>query len=552
LIDTTTNRKAGSGGAATLAAVSRLVEAHTATLSQARSAKNVILGALLFFLLPGLLPAQDSDTKQAILSIQQAIQHGDLADASSAVNEALQRHPEDAGLLNLRGIVHAQRNEIPQARKDLSEAVRLKPDLTPAWQNLARVCQLEPESATCAIDSWQHVLRLLPGDQEAHGSLSLLYEKQHKYAPSLAESEKLSGDEAERTVTLAVRCADLCALGRTAEVRSIAAELASRSDFSGSDFDALSNAFSSPKSAAVIAVLVEGLDRRGTASRQSLGFLAVAYEQLQRPADARKTLERVAALDPKNPAHLIELARLADAAKDYEGALGYLAHARNLDPTNPRIHYLFAGVASDLELPLEARKSLEHAIELDPKNPDYDYSMGYVILSTRDAATAASYFAKFVQARPRDVRGHYALGIASFSSGDYATAKSELHIGQSDPRTAAGSDYFLGRIAVQENNLADAVPLLRKSIELMPDYSESHTEMARVCMLQKNLPEAKQELDRAIQLNADSFEANEQLLVLYKRMHDPRANQQGETVKKLDQAREKRADLMLRTIEFRP
>jgi Flp pilus assembly protein TadD len=522
------------------------------TLSQAQSGRQIIPWIFLTLLLPGFLRAQDSDAKQAILSIQQTIQGGDLKEASRTLEEALKQHPKNAGLLNLRGIVHAQRNEIPQARKDLSEAVRLEPDLPPAWQNLARVCQLEPASATCAIDAWQHVLRLSPGDQEAHGSLSLLYERQGRYAPSIAESEKLTGDEARRTVTLAIRCADLCALGKTAEARSIAEELASRNDFSGADFEALANAFISPQSAAVVAVLVEGLDRRGAISLESLRRLAIAYEQLQRPADARKALERVAMLDPKNPAHLIELARLADAAKDYEGALGYLAHARDLEPTNPQIHYLFAGVASDLELPLEARKSLQRAIELDPKNPAYDYSMGYVILSTRDAATAASYFTKFVQARPRDIRGHYALGVASFSSGDYATAKSELQIAQNDPRTAGGADYFLGRIAVQENNPSEAVRLLRKSIELMPNYSESHTEMGRVYMLQKNLPEAKRELDRAIQLNPNSFKANEQLLVLYKRMHDPRASEQAETVKKLDQERAKRADLMLRTIEFRP
>ncbi|HEX4165828.1 MAG TPA: tetratricopeptide repeat protein [Bryobacteraceae bacterium] len=487
-----------------------------------------------------------------MLAIQQAIQGGDLAGAARLVEEALEQHPKDGGLLNLRGIVHAQRNEIQQAHKDFAEAVRIEPGLIPGWQNLARVCQLETESVSCAISSWEHVLRLEPGDQEAHGSLSLIFEKQGKYAQSLAESEKLAGGQAARTATLAIRCADLCALGRPAEANRIASELASRSDFSGADFDVLRRALKSPGAAAVVVTLVEGLDARHVSSLESLRRLAIAYEQLQRPADARKTLERVAVQDPANTAHLLELARLADAAKDYEGALGYLAHARDLDPKNPQIHFLFATIAIKMDLPIEARHSLDRALELDPENPDYNYAMGSVILATRDAATASSYFKKFVKTAPANPNGHFALGIAYFASGDYASAKEQMQGIATIPKTAGGAEYFLGRIARLENDLNGAAKHLQRSIELMPSFSESHTELARVLMLEEHIDEAHAEVDRALRLDPTSFQANERLLVLYRRTHDPRADQQAQLLKELDEERSKRAELMLRTIEVRP
>ncbi len=514
---------------------------------------NFVAGLLVVFLaIATRLPAQEGDSTQAVLAIQQAIQSGDLAGASRSIETALQAHPKDGGLFNLRGIVHAQRNEIQQAHKDFAKAVQLEPGLTPAWQNLARACQLDADSSSCAIDSWQRVLRLIPGDEEALGSLSLLYERQGKYAQSLAESEKLSGEQAKRTATLAIRCADLCALGRTAEAARLASELASRDDFAGADFDALSRALDSPKSAAVVVTLVEGLDRRQVASTESLRRLAIAYEQLQRPADARKTLERVALADPTNTAHLLELARLADAAKDYEGAIGYLAHARDLAPKNPQIHFLFAMTAVMMDLPIEARHSLERALALDPNNPKYNYAMGSVILTTRDAATASSYFQKYVKAEPADPRGHFALGVAYFSAGDYANAKAEMRSVENNSETAGGAEYFLGRIARLENNLESATKYLQKSIQILPNYSESHTELARVLMLEDQDKEAQAELDRALQLDPTSFQANERLLILYRRTHDPRAEKQGELLKKLDQERSKRADLMLRTIEVKP
>jgi tetratricopeptide (TPR) repeat protein len=393
--------------------------------------------------------------------------------------------------------------------------------LTAAWQNLARACQLEGDNS-CASDSWQHVLRFKPGDREALAASTVL------------------------------RCVDLAALGHIAEAKAGVSRLASQADFSEADFDSLHAIVASPKAAVVVVALVEGLDARHAASLGSLRQLAVAYERLQQPADARRTLERVAVMDPSNTAHLLELARLADETKDYKGALGYLAHARDLTPENAQIHFLFAMTAVEMDLPVEARRSLERALALDPENPSYNYAMGSLILRTRDAATAASYFRKFVKAKPADPRGHYALGIAYFASGDNAKAKEEMLAVQSNPHTAAGAEYFLGRIARLKGDPDDATRHLHRSIELLPSFSESHTELARILMLEGNLEEAHAELERALRLDRTSFQANAQLLVLYGRMHDPRAGKQEELMKTLDQERSRRSELMLRTIEVRP
>jgi tetratricopeptide (TPR) repeat protein len=502
------------------------------------------------------LQAQGSDLTQALLSIQEAIQAGDLTQASRLIDESIKRHPLEGGLLNLRGIVHARRNELAEARQDFAEAVRLSPGLTPGWQNLARACQLEAEqelsSIPCAIDAWQHVLRWRPGDAEARQSLALLHAKQGRFAESLRFIEELPAREASSSRDLAIRCFDLSAVGQIAGAKKVASQLAAHTDFSESDLDGLQAAMELPRSAQVTVTLIEALDRRHAASLASLRRLALAYEQLQRPSDARNTLERVAVLDPTNTAHLLELARLADASKDYEGALGYLGHARDLAPDNPRIHFLFAMTAVKMNLPVEARKSLERALALDPENPGYNYAMGSVVLTTRDAGTASSYFQKFLKRNPTDSQGHYALGIAYFASGDFEKAKQQMRPLTDDPERAAGAEYFLGRMARLEGELDEATGHLQKSIKLKASFSESHTELARVYMLRGNLDAARAELDRALQLDPGSFQGNNELLVLYRRTHDSRAEKQAELLKKLDQDRSRRAELMLRTIEVRP
>jgi tetratricopeptide (TPR) repeat protein len=493
---------------------------------------------------------QSGESTRELLSIQDALQAGKLDAAERMIDGALEEHPKDGGLFNLRGVVHAERRELAAAREDFAQAVRLSPTLTPAWQNLARACQIEADQAPCAMAAWQHVLRAKPEDLEARKSLALLYLQGGKYVDSLREVEKLpgSGGNAE----LLVRCADLCGLGRYAEAKGIAARLVHSSDFSESDLEMVANAFSSASAAPVIVALIESLDRRGAASLASLRRLAIAYERIQQPSNARKTLERVATLDPRNTAHLFELARLAEMSKDHEGALGFLAHARDLAPDDAQIYFLWGVIAAEMDLPVEARGSLEKALELSPGNPSYSYAMGTVILSTRDAATAARYFEKFVTAKPEEPRGHYALGIAYFASGDYEHAKREMQGVATDSRTASGAEYFLGRMARLDGDLDDAVRHLQKSIELLPTFAESHTELGRVRMLQADLNRARAEIGRALKLDPRSFQANDQLLVLYKRTHDPRAAQQEELLKKLDEERSRRAELMLRTIEAKP
>jgi tetratricopeptide (TPR) repeat protein len=123
---------------------------------------------------------------------------------------------------------------------------------------------------------------------------------------------------------------------------------------------------------------------------------------------------------------------------------------------------------------------------------------------------------------------------------------------ENDPGTAGGANYFLGRMARIDEDLESATKYLQKSIQILPKYSESHTELARVLMLEGRDKEAQEELDRALKLDPTSFQANERLLVLYRRTHDPRADKQAEVLKRLDQERSKRAELMLRTIEVRP
>ena len=511
-----------------------------------------LAGLLLCAALP--LRSQSGDARGMIESIQSAMESGDGAGASRQLAEALAKYPREAGLFNLRGIMRAQRSQVAEARADFQQAVRLSPGLIPAWQNLARACQLigDPSAMSCASGAWEHVLRARPADREAGSSLATVYEWQGKFADSLRAMDQLPPEEASLPALLALRCGDLAGLHRAPEAAQAAKSLARAADFSEADADSIFPVLESTRSADLVVTLVEALDSRGKASAGSLRRLAVAYEQLNRLPDARHTLERVAGADPGNPRHLLELARIAHLAHDLEGCLAYLGHARDLTPDDAQIHFLFGLVAVEMELPVEARRSIERALAIDPKNPQYNYAMGGVLLSGGRGAESVAYFAKYVAALPGDPKGHLALGAAYFASMDYDRCRAEMLAIAKDPKTEARAAYYLGRIARMEENYDEALSYLERAVKLLPSFAEAYTEIAQVRIGQSRLAAARAAVDRALVLDPDNFLANSALLTVLQLAHDPGAEQQAAHLRTLDAERSRRRELLQRTIEVKP
>jgi tetratricopeptide (TPR) repeat protein len=513
-----------------------------------------LAAVLLCFGLPSR--SQSPDLEQTIESIQTAIQSGDQSAASQLLAEAFALYPNEGALFNLRGVIRAQRSELAEARADFQQAVHLAPALTPAWQNLGRACQLttdrDSSATSCAVDAWQHVLRERPADAEARTALVTLYEWQGKFADSLREMERLPAGEASRSALLALRCADLQGLQRSQEAAQTAQRLVRAADFSEADVISIFPVLDANRNAALVVTLVAALDAGNHASAATLRRLAVAYVQLNRLPDARQTLERVAALEPTNPRHLLELARIAHLSHDLEGCLGYLAHARDLTPNDARVHFLFGEVTVEMELPLEARQSLQKALAIDPQNPDYNYAMGALLLSAGNAGDAIPYFTKYVAALPNDSRGHFALGAAYFATADYDQCRSQMLGIAKDPKTQAGAAYFLGRVASVEEKYAEASLYLERAIQLLPSFAEGYAELAHVRLRQDRFETARETISRALALDPDSFHANSLLLALYQRTHDSRAAEQSTHLQKLDAERSRRRELMLRSIEVKP
>jgi tetratricopeptide (TPR) repeat protein len=493
---------------------------------------------------------------EALARAQKLLEHGNRSAARSELVLALRSFPSQPLLHNVLGVIEAQDGNYEAAEARFKEAVRADPRYTDAYLNLGRLYQenaaRDAGAVPKALAAYEAVLAYDPGHTESLYQSAVLLHATGDFARSRERVSRLPDDKRRRAQVLALWLADEVGAGGRADADRAADTLLDRPDLAEADVVAILPTLTTHGRADLGVRLLERVRARGLASADGLQRLGAAYEAAGRLDAARDALEAAAAVRPDSVALLVDLARVAQSARDLPGALGYLGHARALDPGNARVHFLFGMVCVEMDLGVEAHKALKEAARLDPGNAAINYAMGAVSLHRRDPAEAVPFFRKYAELRPDDPRGPLAVGMAWFKAGDFAAARPELARAAQAPATAAAASYFLARIAREENDGAAALGLVDKALALEPSYADAWAERGLLHLRRRELGAAEQDLRRSLELDPDNYLGNLHLLALYHRAKDARQEAQARRVKELDVAREQKSEEFRRVIEVRP
>jgi tetratricopeptide (TPR) repeat protein len=497
-----------------------------------------------------------NERDQEILQIQRLIQDHDLAQASRKILEATKQYPSDAGFDNLRGIVEAQQGNYTAAEQSFHQALRREPKFTGASLNLGRLYQqnsaVDPQARRKALDVYLGVLAYDPKNSEANYQSAALLLDQGKYQDSLDHVLRLPEESQAGAQVLSIVCADYAGLGDRKRTDDAAARVLSDPNFSEPDAQQELLGLRAGKRHDLVVSLLETLQKRQPLSPELLHALGLAYEATNRLGEARATLERSITPESLRVASLWELARIARKQQDYQGSLGFLAHARDLEPNNAGIHYYFGVVCMDLNLVAEVRNSFEKAVQIEPENPDYNYAMGATSTFRHDPGEAVPYFEKYLKLRPQDPRGKLALGAALFRAKDYDAAVPRLKEAASILETAATAHYYIGAIALQERRLDEAHKELELALKSKPDYADALAELGQYYLVQKDYSQAEKQIRRALEVDPDHYSANFYLLTLYTRTRDARQEAQARRFDDLKKLLTEKTQEFLRIVEVRP
>jgi len=501
--------------------------------------------------------AQDSAAYQrTILAIQQQIEANNLDEARTMIAAAARKYPLDGGLDNLLGVVEIQRGHTAEASKAFSAAILHNPRLVGAYLNLSRIrmqtAATDQAARAGALRLSLKVLALNPGNDEANYQAATVLFWNKNYSPSIEHLSKLSAQAVAQVGAQALLCADHAALGEREAASEAASALAANPDLTEQDADTCLPALRAARRADLIEPLFAAVAGHQLLSPAGLRILGLAQEAEGKLQPARATLENAFAADSRSVTILEDLTRVAKAANDNEGALGYLAHARDLQPDNPGLRYEFGVICVRMDLFAEARKAIAEALRLAPDDPDYNLGMGTVVSFSEDPSQALPYLKHFHELRPQDPEGLLALGSANFRAKDYDTALGWLRQAIASPKTAPDAHFYLGRIARQEGHMEEATAELKQSLALRPDQPDALAELGQISVQARDFSQAAGYFERALRADPDNYTANFGLLQLYARTGDSRRDQQSQRFDQIKNKKEERDRQMMRVIEIRP
>lgn len=512
----------------------------------------------LYALQAGQLPdSKGSDSaEERIRQIRQLIQSGHLDEARAQVDQALKSQSGDERLYNFLGVIDAQEKDFTGAESNFRRAIQIAPRFSGAYMNLGRLYQehaaVDPHAEEKALHLYEQLLEFDPKNVEANYQAAWLSNRLGVFTDSQRFLDRLPAETRERAQALALRCANYAAIGQVRQAGLAGQQLLAHDDLTAEDLYPVVAALAGYHADDFAIQFLESIAQRGLASGAALHELADLYEARGRYKDAQGMLERELQVSPSTGQILFQLARVAYRSGDREGALGYLAHARDLEPGNAAVHFFFGMICVELNLLPDAKKSLEEAVRLKPDDAYYNYALGAVLVQANELDEAIRYFQKFHELRPEDARARFALGVAYFYSYRYDDARHEFQAIANRPETKVGAQLFLGRMAMLEGNLDEAMGHLQQSILADPSVSEAYTDLGMVYIDRKEYTLAEKTLAHALQLAPEDFLSNQRLLTLFLRTKDPRADAQAQRLEQIRKTGPEKEHLLMRTLEVRP
>ena len=167
-------------------------------------------------------------------------------------------------------------------------------------------------------------------------------------------------------------------------------------------------------------------DPKDKIEEQNLLHAAMVAAEDNHLADARKTLEKVLALDPKSPTALRQLGELELQAGDYVQAAHHFKGAAEIRP-NDAAALFHEGQALEKTHDLgDARDALEASLKLMPGQFNARLLLGQVYLDLKDPAAAEDQFEAALLVQPDSVEAQLGLAEAQITKGNFAEAAQSL------------------------------------------------------------------------------------------------------------------------------
>lgn len=236
---------------------------------------------------------------------------------------------------------------------------------------------------------------------------------------------------------------------------------------------------------------------------EALDRLIAIELKLGRRHRAVKLLEKAVALRPRDPAVLLELARLRDGFGDHDTAMRHFAKAIELDPTYADAYGQLAASFYERRRFRDAEATARRALTVKPDLPRVRFTLARALTAQGRLVEAVPLLREVVEAEPGLALAH--LHLAS-SLEDPAEAVPSFRRALELNPGLTPIHRMLGEALRRTGDDPAAIPHLREAVARVPDDVEAWAELGGV-LVATDRAEAARCLERALALDPQHLAA---------------------------------------------
>jgi tetratricopeptide (TPR) repeat protein len=425
---------------------------------------------------------------------------GETGPALGHLQAAVAQQPDNPVWRDELGSLYGTRQEWPEAEREFSAAIRIKPEYAVAHfhlgsvleaerkdgarEELAEAARLAPNDAMMALA----VGRTLAGAADDAGALPLL-EKAHRLSPDSLAADYELGIVKQRAGQLEKAVALLQPV--------VAAQ--------PGNSDALINlgmAYTQMQQAKSAIPLLQHAIAMKPGNAMAHQDLAAAYIQLNQVEDAVTELKAALKLSPDSPQLHYNLGLAYKMEDDAQSAIPELETAARQDENAYEPRYVLGLLYMQVARYAEAAAQLERSLKLHPDNGEGWATLGSVYNKMDRPADAVTALREAVKQLPNQSDPHLTLAAVLAKQNEPAEAAAERkiaaglmrdHMNEQRAEVATNS----GKSMLAAGKLEDAITEFRNAVGFDPGYAQAHEGLADALDRLGKSAEAQAERDQA-------------------------------------------------------
>ncbi len=442
----------------------------------------------------------------------------ELPAAERELRQAVEIAPDDPELLALLGVVLGMQGRVKESDQYLEKALRLDPSDSATRRNLAWN-QFDLGELESAKANLERVLKEKPDDATAILLLGMVEEELKQFPAALKLLASVPEQVRERPESLAALARAYYYSGRPTKAHEVLQELRGHSaapesifvaaqvaaeledyELAGTMFRSIATSYPDQERLSYALARVEYKAGKLSESLETLrGAIAAGHESseidnllgwcLYKKDDAKDAvaaMDRAIALDPAEESNYLDVGMMLLENHRFDGAMAAAEKAIEVAPGSSGGRRLKAQIDFKLGRVNDAETLYARAVELNPSDADAAIGLATAQLDVGKDTEAEETLKKAIERLPRAAVLYQAYGTMLLWGEGKENSEVEgraiqfLRKAESLDPSLAETHYQLGKVALREGNLREALRQLETAVKLHPKGSKNHYGLAQV------------------------------------------------------------------------